>query len=256
MNTQTFGPIDSIFEGANDSEGLRAWLMRAYFNPTKHQGEPYFSSKVSKENVLEYISGSRNKFPQTPSSIVGLWNMLPSLRSGLRFVSDDDPKEEKERINTKGERTLNDIGDSINVTATMVNKISDAAVTKLSAMLQAITSENNWLADEAKNKIDNAFLAAAEAFADATKESRTPNEILSRVVSAGFLSAADAVLDEAEQEGFSAILEFAEAGASQADIEDVYLEDLKKQIGVFNTLQMAVARQVFPPPKLGRPRKN
>jgi hypothetical protein len=250
--------VDVFFEEVTDQDALAAWLVRAYFNPQKHAGERYYNAAVNKENVLRFVSDSSNGFPQTPYNIYNLWKVLPGLREGLKSVPDDADGNGKEEIYTKGNETLAVIGAAIGgVTPTMVNKISDQATTKFGAMLRALGSQNKWLAIEAEEKIENAFLSVAEVYADGIRAANTPGEVLDYVVTAGLLSLQDAlIVDDTELEGLQALIDYAQDGAVQSEIEDLILSDLNKDINVFQSVQLAVSRQVFPPAKRGRPKKD
>ncbi len=251
--------IDPVFQTVKDKDGLRSWLVRAYFNPARHSSEPYYSTRVTKENVLEYITSKPALFPQKPLNIVNVWKILPDLRSSLKFVpGEDNLVKEKESLYTKAETTLSQIGARIGgVTTTMVNKISDQAVTKFGTLLRALDSKEEDIAIRAKDKIDDAFLTVAEGFADAVGESKTPEEILSKVVSKGLLGKHDLeLMDATEREAFEELILMAtEDNASQSELEDIFLADLDKHVNVFRTVQMAVSRIIFPPPRRGRPPK-
>jgi len=249
--------ISPLFEGVRDEENLRAWLMRVYFNPTKHSQEIYFKPDISKENVLEYISHSGNKFPQTPSAIREVWSLLPGLREGLKSVNTDEPVEKGGNY-IKGEMTLADIGQVLGsspITAAMVNKISDTAVLKISAMLKALGSDNKWLAQEAEDKIDNAKMVTAGIFADALTASQTVSEVIEKVTQSKLVSLSDAnlVVDDTEKEAFQNLLDLkGEEDLSREDFIEIFEEDLSKTVNVFNLAQLCVSRQVFPQGKRGR----
>lgn len=257
MTPTNTSPHNSVFDTVKNQPELRNWLMRAYFNPQKHSEEPYFDPDITKDTVLSYISDRTNKFPQTPENVVSLWNILPSLREGLRsFPADEAVKDES--VNTKGNETLATIGKAIGgVTPAMVNKISETATTKLGAMLRALNSDNAWLAKEAYDKIEDAFLTVAEAYTDAVRESQTAQEIVDRLIMTGTLLAGESsFVDQIESQGLEDIIEYHKSGATQAEIESVFLEDLNKPVSVFFSMQLPISRSVFPPPKRGRPKKQ
>lgn len=257
MTHPTFASLSPLFCNVRNASELRGWLMRAYFNPTKHALEYYYRPEVTRENVLEFISDPKNLFPQSPFSIMGIWGTLPSLREGLKSVATDESTQ-KEAIYTKGEKTLSAIGEKIgNVTATMVNKISDAAVIRLTVMTKALSSENKWLAKEAHEKIENAILNTAELFADAIQKSNDHLEVLKALTTAGLVANTDfSVADTLEREALDDLILWAKEGATQVELEDVFIADLKKSVNVFNLAQLAVSKQIFPPARRGRPAKN
>lgn len=250
--------IDPVFEGVSDKDGLISWLLRAYFNPMKHADRTYFKAEVDRDTVLAFVSEAENNFPQSPYSIVAMWHLMPGLREGLRAVPEDNTEEVKEDVYTKGNETLANIGKAIGgVTPTMVNKISEQATTKLGALLRALNSENRWLVREAEEKLEDAFLLVAETYADAIQKSAISGEVLEFVANAGILSLGDAFsADDVELDALQELIEYAQEGATQAELEDVILEDLNKSVNVFQTVQLAVAKIVFPPAKRGRPRKD
>lgn len=256
MTPQDNNPHDAAFDTVKNLPDLRAWLMRAYFNPTKHSKEPYYTDTVTKETVLSYISVRSNKFPQTSENVVALWNILPSLRDGLRSLPDEESA--KEEIYTKGNETLANIGKAIGgVTPTMVNKISEQATAKLGAMLRALNSDKTWLAREAHDKIEDAFLSVAESYTDAVKEANNAQQVLTALVSSGVLQFGEGeAVDEIEKAAFEDVIAYAKSGATQAEIESVFLEDLNRPISIFLSMQFPVSRTVFPPAKRGRPKKE
>jgi hypothetical protein len=223
--------------------------MRVYFDPTKHNSLNYFKKSVTKDNVLEFISQSKNNFPQTPYSVVKIWETLPSLREGLKSVVLDEFSE-KSPVYIRGEKTLAEISKAIgDVTTTMVNKISDGAALKLSAMVTALYSDNKKLAMEVDKKIENAILDTAEAFADAIQVSATPQDVLKNLCKTGFLTEKDfAIADSIELDSISELISWVrdeENPATQSELEDVFTADLKKQINIFNIAQLMVSRRIY-----------
>lgn len=241
--------LSPLFEGIRNESELRDWLMRVYFDPTKHNSLNYFKKSVTKDNVLEFISQSKNNFPQTPYSVVKIWETLPSLREGLKSVVLDEFSE-KSPVYIRGEKTLAEISKAIgDVTTTMVNKISDGAALKLSAMVTALYSDNKKLAMEVDKKIENAILDTAEAFADAIQVSATPQDVLKNLCKTGFLTEKDfAIADSIELDSISELISWVrdeENPATQSELEDVFTADLKKQINIFNIAQLMVSRRIY-----------
>lgn len=257
MELNSSWTLSPLFEDIRDEQGLRAWIMRVYFNPAKHSQERYFRSTVTKENVLEYISHTENRFPQTPTAIREVWYVIPSLREGLKSVNTDDVPEKAGNY-IKGEKTLAEIGQVLGpvpITAAMVNKISDGASLKVQALLKALTSDNKWLAKEAEEKIDNAVVNTASIFAHAVMTSETVHDIFDKITYGKLVTWADItqMVDETEKEGYSNLLLLkTEEGISEDYLVNIFEEDLQKSVNVFNLAQLFVSRQVFPQGRRGR----
>lgn len=248
-------PIDPAFNTVKNSEDLKSWLMRAYFNPSKHLKEKYYSPEVSKDNIFEFISNRDNKFPQTPESIISLWSILPGLRKGLNSIANE---EVTESLYTKGNETLANIGKTIGgLSPTMVQKISDQATLKLGTLLRAINADNRHLANEAFDKIDDAFLTVSESYADAVKEANSADEVLGVLLKNKLLTSEEVqVVDEIEKQALEDVIAFANLEeTTQAEIEEVFLQDLNRPVSVFLSMQYPISKIVFPPPKSGRPKK-
>lgn len=251
---------DPIFNTAKNIPELRAWLVRAYFNPQKHKDMSYFSDTVTKDNVLEYITAKQKVFPQSPHSIVSVWNILPDLRQALRTIPDNNSAvKEKKEINLRAETSLREISISLGgLTTTMVDKIADQAVVKFSDLLKKLTSKNNYVAMEAMEKITNARLTVAEAYADLIFTCSTPEEIFFGLVKRGLLQKRDSeIMDTIEKECLSELIVWTQdENMCQSDIEDIILEDLDKSVNLFRSAQQAVSRIMFPSGNPGRPAKH
>lgn len=258
MNEPSVWQLNPLFEDVKNPDELRAWLMRAYFNPTKHSRERYYRPDITRENVLEFISVSKSKFPQTPLAIVEVWSVLPSLREGLKsVVADDDDTKENTAVYFKGEKTLASIGQAIGgVTPTMVNKISDTAILKMTTMIKALSGEDERLAKMIDEKINQSILDAAEKLADGILQSDSIDSLLSYLMQLPEFGNQEIVLDEIEKDCFVDLIEWAKEGVTQVELEDVFLEDIKKPVNIFNVMQLLVSKNVFPPAKKGRPKSN
>lgn len=239
---------DSNFSTAKDISGLRAWLMRAYFNPKKHSQEIYYSSTVTKDNVLEYISNCGKKFPQTPRDIVNVWELLPSLRKGLSLVPSDEPTAKAESLYKTSETTLYDMAIKFNISTTMVNKISSQAEEKFKRLLGQLANKNEHIASETNDKISMAFLTAVENFVDVILVSNTPEQVFQALVKKKVVYNADIKkVDEIEKEALQELISWKnEQQLYRHELEDVLLNDLKKNANVFRLLQTAVSYIMFP----------
>lgn len=248
--------VDPAFEKMSNKQELAEWLMRQYFSPDKHSGEIYYKSSVTSENVLEYISNPSNHFPQTPADVAKIWKILPSLREGLKNISDDVVQ--KEEIYTRGLEKLDVIGKAIGgVTKVSVSKISEAATTKMSAMLQGLNGSNHILAKQIDTKIENAYLNVCECFADAAQISENAWQLLDYIVEKGYLTVDEVTeVDDIELEGLNNVIELAKDGMSQYELETIFLEDINKYVNVFQLVQLAISKIVFPPNKNGRFKKK
>lgn len=256
MELNTTWTLSPLFEGIRDEENLRSWLMRVYFNPAKHTEERYYRTSVTKENVLEYVSHPENKFPQTPMSISEVWSVLPGLREGLKSVVIDEAADKPGNY-IKGEMTLAEIGQKLGpvpITAAMVNKISDTATIKLSALLKALGAENKWLAKEAEERLDNARVSTAIIFADALMAQNAVSDVIDQITKAKLVTWADVsqVCDHVEKEAIQNLLDTKAEGATKEDFIEIIEQDLLKSVNVFNLAQLCVSRQIFPPGKRGR----
>lgn len=250
--------LDTQFQGLNSksSLGLREWLTKTYFHPQNNNGDLWYDAKVNASNVLEHISNKKNLFPQTPKSIMEVWAVIPSLRKELNALVSDD-KLEKPEIYTRGEKTLSVIGQAIGgISAMMVNKISDGAVIKLTRIAGELSSEDMEVSRKANERIDMSILNTAEIWADAISTGDTVDSVLEGVITAGILTKKDIdnTIDGLQTECLMELIEYRKEGASQSDLEDVFIEDLKKPVNIFNMAQLMVSRQVFPPAKKGRPK--
>ena len=250
--------LDVQFQGlsSKSSFGLRGWLTRTYFDSIKNRNDSWYREGINSDNVLEYISSNRHTFPQTPGSIMEVWAILPTLRKDLNALVGDD-KSEKPEIYTRGEKTLSVIGQALGgISAMMVNKISDGAVIKLTRIAGELSSEDIEISRGTNERIDMSILNTSEIFADAITNGETVESVLDIIATAGILTKKDIenTIDGLQMECLLELIEYRKEGASQSDLEDVFIEDLKKPINIFNIAQLMVSRQVFPPAKKGRPK--
>lgn len=238
--------------------GLKDWLLKNYFDPGKHKKEIYFSPSVNRENIFQYISDSKNNFPQTPNAVVELWGFLPDLQKSIRSITllgKEDTAGGKKQINVRAENTLRHIGSKIgNLTTTMVDKISEQAQSKYTLLMEKLNKDSKT-SKATSEIIEDARLEAAEQLADCIFESSDYGDFSRRLLLKKILHKPDLNhVDELEKASIEYLISVAKAfdddddeenPLQQNEIEDIFLADIKKEINVFNIMQMAVSRKVF-----------
>lgn len=258
VSTKPNQQINSSFLSVKNPSGLKDWLLKNYFNPEKHGKEIYFSKNVNKDNIFQYISDPKNNFPQTPNAIVELWGFLPDLQKSIRTITlfgKEDNVDAKKQINVRAEHTLRHIGSKIgNLTTTMVDKISEQAQARYTSLMEKLNKDakTSKLTTEL---IENARLEAAEQITDCIFESSDYGDFSRRLLMKKVLHKPDLnYVDELEKASIQYLISVVKAfdderdeeeSLQQSEIEDIFLEDIKKEINVFNIMQMAVSRKVF-----------
>lgn len=254
--------LDSI----RDKKQLSAWLMRQYFNPSKHSKKIWFDPSVTEENVLNHISSTERKgvFPLSAKELAELWKLKKSLGQSLGKLSDAElsqgeakPVKKVEDEKTKyqtGDVTLRDVGQELGgLTPTMINKLSDTGMEKFKKLLGGKDSED--FAGQTKNlmqKISQAREEVAKDFAVALKSAPSVESFLADLVKAQTLTVKELELIEPEEKEGLDILREREPEAIAA----ILAQDIEDVDNLFKTFQSAVSKKMLPYGKRGRPRKE
>lgn len=239
-----------------------AWIMRQYFDPSKHSDKVWFDSSVTADNVLEYLSspdGSR-LFPNSPRNLVSLWKLKLDLGAKLGTVSDeemdDDPSSEEEKAKYQtGDVSLKDIGQELGgVTPTMINKLASAGMEKFSKLTSG--KHPSDLDDEELENflkvIKDARLTGAKEFADKLISAKSINAFLHSLAKEQVLTPTDLKIISPEELDALKILKT----RPKENIILILLEDVENDDNIFKTYQSYVSKKVFPPGKRGRPKKK
>ncbi len=251
-----------IDENVYNKPRFKEWIMRAWFNPSKHSQKSWFDATVTTTNVVEHLSNNLKVFPYTVQQLVEIWNIIPVIQHGLGVSKEDDGESTQEEENEsaiykKGEKTLSEIGAEIgHVSATMIKKIGDGAEIKLNTLYKnKCPSDNSSIDDEISlNKsIDNAQLETSTKFAKILKDSNGDMEIFfSSLVKEQIITSNEIdLISGREKTGLSML-----CGMESDIIEDILLEDIGHENNRFKTFQNAVSKTIYPNKKRGRPRKE
>lgn len=244
-------------------EEFKAWIMRQYFNPTKHKKEVWFDSSVNQGNVLDYISSQKGSrlFPNSPANLVNLWKLKLDLGSKLGTAVDDleksdEPEDEEEKAKYQtGDVTLKKVGEELGgVTPTMINKLASSGMEKFGKLFQGQHPED--LDDETLEKLLGTIKAArdtsADEFAQKLVASKSVSNFLEALAKEQVLTPTDLkIIDPEEMEGLEIL-----KGKSPDRIKLILLQDIEDDDNLFKTFQSYVSKKVFPPGKRGRPKKS
>lgn len=250
--------INPIFSGMRpaDRNAMVKWIMRYYFTPAK-KDQPWWSNKITPENVLAFISHPKSGFPLTPREMVDDWGIKKSLKTDLPQITDQeiDAFEKNEPVNNSGEKTLKDIGDALGVTIPMARNIEMAGLEKLKKLLggkNALSMDEDELDDlmanveEARQKVSVEFAAALKAAGGDIKQ------FLKGLVAKNIITPVDVKL--LKQNEIEMLLFLMDKPEDQIAL---YLRgDAKKPENKIKTFQAAVARALTPVRPRGRPKKS
>lgn len=246
-------------------EEFAAWIMRQYFDPTKHKEKSWFDPSVTQDNVLEYISSTRGSklFPNSPRNLVNLWKIKQDLGAKLGTTVADleapeepepEPEEEKAKYQT-GDVSLKDIGKELGgVTPTMINKLATSGAEKFSKLTGGKHPED--LDDEELEgflrKIQQARVEGAEQFADLLLAAPSVSKFLEGLAKAQILTPTDLkIISPEEVDGLDIL-----RGKDKERIMLILLQDIEDDDNLFKSYQSLVSKKVFPPGKRGRPKKK
>jgi hypothetical protein len=134
--------MNALFKRVQDPGEFTSWIMRQWFSD-QHKKAIWFDPKVTEDNVLDYVSSSKNHFPLTPKELTMMWKDMKFLRSKFGMSDydegeegNDSPEEtvpsassaKKER--SKGEVPHEEIGPEFGVSGTMIGYIEQEAQQK------------------------------------------------------------------------------------------------------------------------------
>lgn len=261
-----FEDVNPLFDKIPRSkqDDFKGWVMRQYFNPSKHSDKIWYDRSVTKDNVLDYISSQRGQklFPNTPRNLVNLWKLKSDLSSRLgatvrdleKAEKKDKEEEEKAKYQT-GDVSLKDIGQELGgVTPTMINKLATSGMEKFAKLTKDVSPSEMEYADveDMLNKIETARQEVAKEFAKKLKEANSVDEFLKTLAKEHILTPTDLkIISPEEIEGLEILMD-----KSEDRIAMILIEDIEDDDNLFKTYQSAVSKKVHPPAKRGRPKKK
>jgi len=242
---------------------FKAWIMRQYFDPVKHEDKPWYDPSVTQNNVLDYISSAKGGklFPSSPRNLVNLWKAKVDLTAKLGSAADDlDTRDESEEDDEKakyqtGDVSLKDIGKELGgVTPTMINKLATSGMGKFAKLTGGKHPED--LDDEDLEaflrKIKAARAEGAAEFAEMLKSASSVAEFLRNLAKGQVLTPTDLKIIEPEElEGLEIL-----KSKPLENIMLILLQDIEDDDNLFKSYQSLVSKKVFPPGKRGRPKKK
>ena len=251
-----------VFTSIRNRNEMSAWVMRQWFNPNKHSEKAWYTTDVNIDNVLSHISRNRH-FPLSPIQIADMWRSMPSIRSGLKMLTDTDLSDldafvesqnenEKKKIKyTKRDETFSAIGKEVgNITAPMIQRLERSAIEKFGVLCGG---KNPMRMDENESesiidKIDSARLDAAERFAEILKESDSIDSFFQALQKLQVITKIDVSITTQREKDTLGIL----SGYVVDTIIRFLLQDISLDNNVIKSYQSLVAHTVFPRRK-GRP---
>ena len=251
-----------VFTSIRNRNEMSAWVMRQWFNPNKHSEKAWYTTDVNIDNVLSHISRNRH-FPLSPIQIADMWRSMPSIRSGLKMLTDTDLSDldafvesqnenEKKKIKyTKRDETFSAIGKEVgNITAPMIQRLERSAIEKFGVLCGG---KNPMRMDENESesiidKIDSARLDAAERFAEILKESDSIDSFFQSLQKLQVITKIDVSITTQREKDTLGIL----SGYVVDTIIRFLLQDISLDNNVIKSYQSLVAHTVFPRRK-GRP---
>jgi uncharacterized protein YjiS (DUF1127 family) len=251
-----------VFTSIRNRNEMSAWVMRQWFNPNKHSEKAWYTTDVNIDNVLSHISRNRH-FPLSPIQIADMWRSMPSIRSGLKMLTDTDLSDldafvesqnenEKKKIKyTKRDETFSAIGKEVgNITAPMIQRLERSAIEKFGVLCGG---KNPMRMDENESesiidKIDSARLDAAERFAEILKESDSIDSFFQALQKLQVITKIDVSITTQREKDTLGIL----SSYAIDTIIRFLLQDISRDNNVIKSYQSLVAHTVFPRRK-GRP---
>ena len=235
-------------------ESFKAWLVRQYFKA---------NNDVTEDNVLEIMSQSNSGCPLSPTQATNFFNEIIGLK-GSMTTSDEvsllDQSEEDSTPKAKyqtGVITLREIGTSLGgISATMVTKITDSAVSKLYKLTQGILPENLDFDQEVEldQKLNSAMTNAISIYLDLFEKSDKKIDVFLKTLKENRLINSSEMINVSDRE-IETLVYLARLDSKEA-MSRALRVDIGCQDNVFKTFQSTYSRTLYPAPRRGRPRKN
>lgn len=242
---------------------MASWIMRQWFGE-KNKGKPWFSEKVTVDNVLDFISNKENKFPYTPYQLEnffksltgkkGLQTSMAQLRAsdfGEDEAAEGEPeKEPKKRENEFGEKTWEDVSAVTGLTLMGSKVVADRAKEKF---VQRYDPEEDSMQDpeEHEERVENAaekyvaLLKASnydiDAFLDALKKALAPTPFEEP--------------SSAELAAIAILMDILEEPDGEEKAIRLIKKDYAKDNNVLSSFQNTVAK-MYTQSRVGRPKKE
>lgn len=254
----TTNDISVVFNSVRNRSEMAAWIMRQWFNSEKHGNKPWYSSDVTEDSVLSFISRSKH-FPITPIQLVDMWRVMPSVRNGLKMLTTEDFEaledalegDKKTAKYKKGEESLSAIGKECGgITAPMIQRLERSGSEKIFEL----SGGNNFMnldpddAEVMNDKIDIARLAAAKNYAELLKSHNDVDDLFQHFIQNQIMTNIDLKLISQRERDTLGILQ----SYAKDTIVEFLLNDIARDSNVIKSFQSCVAHTIFPR-RRGRP---
>lgn len=259
--------VNSQFDKLRDKEEFITWIMKYWFNPAKNSDKPWWprEKEITPDNVLEFLSDPKSRFPLSPRELVDDWFLKKTLKRDIKAIKDTDldamtPKGKKEKVYKSGEQALKDIGKEIGgLTAAMINKLEKSGLEKLFNLMGAKQIVNmsevelESLLIGVFEKVDKVRKEVALEFATNLKKFGTNvKDFIKDLLKKGIITAVDINIMEPREIEMLVYL----TSKSLEEIVEYLRGDITKDDNRIKSFQAAVAHKLFPGKKKGRPLKK
>jgi hypothetical protein len=248
--------------GPSDLDGISAWALRVYFNPS-NKGKRWYKEGLTQETVLHEFTLPDS--PISPEAMVEVWTAMPGLQAAIGRIDEGDLDAVADYLNrskeeetespryTKGDRTLKDMAGSLGgITGTMVNKIFVSGTGKLQRLTGGVPLDDMEPEDlhEMFLNIEKAQETAANEFAVSllSFDGNIHEFIKSQIACLNLTAIEAASLTENEFVGLKILSEM-----NLGRVVDILLKDLELSENLFRTFQNAASKKIFPR-RSGRPK--
>lgn len=250
--------ISVVFNSVRNRSEMSAWIMRQWFNAEKHGSKPWYSSDVTEDTVLSFVSRSKH-FPITPIQLVDMWRAMPSIRSGLKMLTTEDFEALEEALEgdkktakyKKGEESLSAIGKECGgITAPMIQRLERSGSEKIFEL----SGGKNFMnldpedAEIMNDKIEAARVTAAKNYADLLKSHEDIDSMFQYLIQNQIMTAIDLKLISKRERDTLDILQ----SYAKDTIIEFLLNDITRDSNVIKSYQSCVAHTIFPR-RRGRP---